>query len=70
MARIRIEDLEPIEELTDEELSSVAGGITLSGFTVMYDAWNPVGIKSTTAYDAWLPSGMNQTTLGYDAWAP
>ena len=63
MARIKIEDLQPLEELTDDQLSDVVGGITSLG-TLSYDAWMP---SATTSYDAWMPS---LTTTSYDAWMP
>lgn len=63
MARIRIEDIEPIEELSDDELGEVVGGFSLyGGGSTMYDAWTPTDgsmlqdpMLSSTMYDAWVP---------------
>ena len=62
MARIKIDDLQPLEELTDDQLGDVVGGITRFG-SIAYDAWMP---SSITAYDAWMPSKI----AAYDAWVP
>lgn len=62
MARIKIEDLQPLEELTDDQLGDVVGGVISFG-SIAYDAWMP---SSTTAYDAWMPN----RTAAYDAWMP
>lgn len=67
MARIRIEDLEPLQELTDEQLGSAVGGVSLST-TTLYDAWTPSSY-TTTLYDAWTPSSYSTSTM-YDAWMP
>lgn len=73
MPRIKIEDLEPLQELTDDMLDDVVGGFGtfasatydawMPGSTTMYDAWMP---ESTTMYDAWTPG----STTMYDAWTP
>lgn len=66
MPRIKIEDLEPLEELTDDQLGGIMGGFSLDGGGTMYDAWNPTNSYSTTTtlydptmtmYDAWMPGG-------------
>jgi hypothetical protein len=62
VARIKIDDLQPLEELTDDQLGDVVGGITRFG-SIAYDAWMP---SSITAYDAWMPSKI----AAYDAWVP
>jgi len=73
VARIKIEDLQPLEELTDDQLNGVVGGVISFG-SIAYDAWMP---SSTTAYDAWIPSRtaaydawMPSKTVSYDAWMP
>ena len=62
MANIRIEDLEPMDELSDDELGEVVGGVSLMDSSTMYDAWTPTTTSSfqlkdptMTMYDAWLP---------------
>lgn len=71
MARIKIEDLEPLKELTDDQLGEVVGGLT-SYPKLSYDAWTPTSLvtydawtPSSVSYDAWMPSSTT-----YDAWTP
>lgn len=64
MANIKITDLEPMDELSDDELGEVVGGFSLMDSSTMYDAWTPTTTSSFqlkdpsyTMYDAWHPPG-------------
>jgi len=64
MASIKINDLDPVEELTDELLESIHGGISLNMTfgKAAFDAWDPsarsstlTGMVSRAIFDAWVP---------------
>ena len=68
MAKIKIKDLDPIEELTDEMMGDIHGGITLTklGLT-SFDAWDP-GAERNLSVNTSLIS--KSALAGFDAWVP